>query len=964
MVKLPIKISSCVFKFEDYQIIQYTDLVITANIALIQKRNNMRSICLLWCLVWIPTLSYSTIIIKGNQESGQSTFTFPIDIIKEDSSAYLLYTAAGNHQPGTANHFSIACIDQTTGLCTPLTPEKVTLNITESNQDNPLYDNSYKDLTVMHIAGESLPVVLTKNNLNQVFMYESTFPSNISILQSSPINDAHATPTAALNLSLLSTDNNGHIITCTTPASGVFGDEGSGIALIVRGFKTENEVQLRAFQQINAVTGNATLPATAFPIDRASQFFTFGNNPLVTITPTVFWWDDILKRWYIGIAGTGNSDANSGIRTVAIARLSGHQLIIDELVPESAFDGTNNDLLIGKKGSTQQAAVADIITMHTSKNTAYLIVRGNQNTSSDMQAIKLVQSNDATVHGKVADKNSTLQDIFAPTVGSIAVYQKTVTPDPATAPSHLPSITDPATIPGGGILLQGVISSMKAVGDTLYVSTSQSSDPDLNGVYQTTAIIEPNNGNIVGWTAWQPVILQETAIAFATVNRKTGTFNMLVNDSQGQPTTVLQTEWLQAKNSSLATLNDFLQENQTSFLQKSVYVPASTPGVSAGALNLFLYKEKVIISFLTHTTTDNLQKQTNPSAFADVQTINNSTSSITFNANTIYIQKDELTAIGIPTCSCVAYTSSTDDAWLVFGGTDGIALLGTTEGKGWSLSQGIGDNFSNLPATCTTLHTKKLKNIQQICAVDGFLFILTDTQLLRMPVDPNILFNTPTSIIADRSTQPFQDVQSFTTILASGHLILLGSTNGLWCNIPGSNSTTLDNSNDWQQIVLPESGPCVQELGVISKTGYQGDVTNNQGGILYIYNKDVSAKTGRIHRVYISPAASANVEQDSIQLFNERRLEEVPSHMLDIGTLCEVVKNIGNTFFCLKNTANIPLASMSTIAPATADGHNPYIGLTKWIIPLFLNAPVAGFYLIAGHGGILIADSQQLYVNQ
>ncbi|RTL04305.1 hypothetical protein EKK58_10880 [Candidatus Dependentiae bacterium] len=925
------------------------------------------SLWLLWCFILMPGSSNSIILIKSNQESTLSTFNFPVEKIKEDSNAYLLYTAAGAHQAGTAKNFSIACIDQTTGICTPLTPEKVTLNITQSNQDNPLYDNTYKDFAVMHIAGDSLPVVLTQNNnLNQVFMYESTFPSNISILQSSIINDAHAIPTAALNLSLLSTDNNGHIITCTTPNSGVFGDRGSGIALIVRGFKTENDVQVRAFQQINALTGNAADPAIAFPVDRTSQFFTFNNNSLIAITPTVFWWDDILQRWYIGITGTGNTSANDGIRTVCMARLSGHQLIIDELLPESAFNGTNNDLLIGKKGSNQQANVTDIITMHTSKNTAYLIVRGNQNTSNDIQAIKLVQSNDPTLHGKVADKNSSSQDLFAPTVGNIPVYQKTITPDPATTPSHLPTSTDPATVPGGGILLQGVVTSMKAVGDTLYVSTSNSNTAELNGMYQTTAIVEPVKGNIVGWTSWQPVLLQHTNVIFATVNRKTGNVNLLVNDSQGQPNTVLQTQWLQAKNNncSIAPLNDLLQENKTSVLQKTVYIPATTPGINAGSLSMFLYQDKIIISFLTHTTADGIQEQTPSTAFTDVQNITNGTSNITFNANTLSIKKDELTTLGFPTCSCIAYSSPTNDAWFVVGGTDGIALLATPQGKGWSLTQGIGDNFSNLPATYTTLHTKKVKNVEQLCAVDGFLFILTDQQLLRMPLDPNILFNAPITIIADCSTQPFQYVQGFTNMLASGPLMLLGTTNGLWCNAPGSNSSTLDDTTQWEEIVLPESGPCMQDFTVVSKTGYQGDATNFQGGMVYVYSKDISAKAGRVHRLYLSPTAGTLVQQNDIQVFNDQRVEQVPSHLLDIGAACQATKNIGNTFFCLKNNTNIALATLAIIAPTNADGHNPYIGLTKWLIPLLLNSPVTGFYSIAGHGGILITDSQQLYVNQ
>lgn len=928
----------------------------------------MRSICLLFlgCIVIHSSLS-GTAIIKGNDESNQTTFTFPVHKIVEDSTAYLLYAIAAVHQPDAAKEFAISCIDQTSSLCIPLTPKTVTLNITESNQPNPLYDNAFTNLAVMHVGGESLPVVLTQNNLNQLFMFESTFPGHISILQSAILNDAHLVPTPALQLSLLATDNNGHIFTCTTPVSGIFGDDGSGIAVVVRGFKKENDVQVRAFQQINAITGNAADPAIALPFDRASPFLTFGNNALVSLTPTVLWWDNALQRLYIGISGTGGTTTDDGVRAIAIGRFSGHQLLIEEFVPTSAFDGTNNDLLIGKKGSNQTTNIADIITMHTSGKTAYLIVRGAGNTSTDIQIIPLVQSDDATVHGKVADKNSPSQDIFALGVGDIKIYQKTVTPVPATAPSQLPTLVDPATIPGGGIVLQGIITHMKTVGDTLYVSTSNSSTPELNGMYQTTAIIESSNGRIVGWTEWQPVLLPNTPTSFATINRKTGTLNLLVQDNEGTSNTILQTQWKPAtkNNSSLAPLNDFLQiASNGELLQKYIYFPAKTPGITAGSCGMFLYQKSLALSFITHTTADNIQRQTTQTEFTNTQTIFNDTQTITFNANSLFIIKDELDLIGIPTCACVAYATTTNDAWFVVGGTQGVALMSTPTGKGWPLAQGIGDNFVNVPANYTTINTLAIKNILQVTCVNGFLFILTDTQLMRLPLDPTTLLQAPLTTIADIEKGPFGNVQTFTTLLTSGPIALLGSTNGLWTTMPGSTVSTLDNANNWLYILLPESAIAIQELSIITKTGYEGDSTNNQGATIYVYSKDQTAKTGRVNRLYCAPTPNGVAEENTIKVFNDRRLEKIPSHALDLGTNYETVQSNGNSFFSLKNNSGIPIATLSIQAPETTDGHNPYIGLTQWTIPSLLRSPIAGFHTIAGHGSLIIADSQQLYVNQ
>ncbi|HTM05765.1 MAG TPA: hypothetical protein VL201_00835 [Patescibacteria group bacterium] len=928
----------------------------------------MRSISVLvLCLSVFYVPVHSIIIVKGNNQSGGATFAFPVKKIVEDSVSYLLYTAAETHTVGAAKEFALACVDQTTGICTPLAAELVTLNILEHNQPNPLYDNAFKDIAVMHLAGESLPVVLTQDNLNQLFMFESTFPSNISILQSAILNDAHLVPTPALSLSLLATDNNGHILTCTTPASGNFGDEGSGIALVVRGFKKENDTQVRAFQQVNAITGRVEDPPIAVPFDRTAPFLAFEDNPLVSLMPTSFWWDDALQRLYIGIAGTGPAGASAGIRAIAVARLSGHQLFVEEFVPQTAFDGNNNDLLIGKKGSNQAVAVVDLVTMHTSGKTAYLIVRGSGNTSNDIQVIPLVQSNDPALHGKAADKNSLSEDIFVPGGGNMLTYQKTVTPIPATTPEQLATQADPMTVPGGGIVLQGAVTSMKTVGDTLYATIDNDTAPELNGLYQTTAIIESNNGKIVGWTEWQPVLLPNAITHFGVINRKTGTINMLIEDNNETANVLLQTQWQPStkNNSTVAPLNDFLQiASDSNIVQKFLYFPAKTPGILAGSCGVFLYQKSVALSFITHTVVNGIQRQTTAAEFASTQILTNDIESTTFDANTLFIKKDKLADIGIPTCACIAYATTTDDAWFVVGGTQGVALFSTSTGDGWSLDAGIGNNFVNLPGDYTTVHTRAIQNVQNISCVDGFLFILTDRTLMRLSLSPQTLLQAPLTTIAEIQEAPFSNLQSFTTLLTAAPVALLGTTEGLWINIPDSNITSLNNKNSWHRVLLPESGVSIEEFSVINKTGYIGDSTNNQGSTVYVYSKDQATKIGRINRLYCAPTQHDIVENNTIQLFNDRRLEKISSHILDLGIPFQKVQYNGNSFFSVNNKNGLPIATFSIAAPETADGHNPYLGLTQWVIPFLLHAPVAGFHTVAGHGSMIIADSQQLYVNQ
>lgn len=932
-------------------------------------------------LIFLPLKIQTTITVQGNNEDPQKTFAFPVGSVAVDTIANTTYYAADItvDKAGVAKEFALSSFNQQTNILTPITPQTTTINITQQNQPNPLYDAGFSALAVMNIGGDSLPVVLTKDQPNQVFMFETVSSTNSSILLSTPINDAHATPTPASALSLLATDNNGHIFTCTTPQSAPFGATGSGVAVIVRGFKQENEVQVRAFQQVDATTGNINNPPIALALDVTSALVTMNNIPLNSITPTFLYWDSTLQCFYLGLNATSGAASNAGLLSVVVGYMSGHKLTLVPLVASSAFDGTNNDLLIGAQTANQTINIANIATMHTSGNSSYLMLLGNGTASTNLQIFPLIQSNNPTTQGTIASKNATEQNVFVAGAGAIPIYQNTLILEQATTPADLPLLTDPLLNIGGGINLPGQISSMYTVGDSLYVTIKNSSDPLLNGLYQTNAIIENTNGAIVGWTQWKPVIQLDTNVIFTSLNRTTNLLTLLVTDSTDIANTILYTQWITAtnNNSTLAPLSDFLNlYNITNhnIMQTTAFIPAQTPSIASGSVVLFLEEQAVILSLITQTTPTGLEKQLRTADFAAVQMFTNSTISSTPDANTMVIEGSEIGTLGIPTCACIAYNSSTNDGWLVVGGTQGCIIFCTPTGKGWPLDSGIGNQFANIPIGYTSHIFLPIQNIQKVAATDGFLYILTNDTLYRAPLQPALLNtnDTPLTLVVTTQHPSFGNNElHFTTMLVSGPLVLLGTTSGLFANAPTTAIQTVTPTDNWQAITLPESAMSVKDILWISSSGYEGDCTNNQGSDVYVYTQDKANQYGRINRLYVLPTATA-VNGNTISVFDDRRVETVDSQFLDFGKTYNAVAFNGNSFFAGNNssaiqfnfnTVTIP-PTLSLAAPQTVNGHNPFLGLTQWTLPVALRTSIAGLNPITGHGGWLIADIQQLYINQ
>jgi hypothetical protein len=195
-------------------------------------------------------------------------FPFGVSFLKKGPKTDALYgTAHSNYAlQGKIKDSALFRFDGIT--VQPLTPEKVTINITNESQLNPLYDQGIRALGFIAPEQKDLPIVLSTADLKRVYAFENVDTG--SLLVSEILKDSQGNDTSLIQG--LSASIEGTVFTVTYPNQGQLGDAGTGIAAITRGYLDVNKQSQRIFTQIalNAAVNTAT---SSYPFDLSSPMF-------------------------------------------------------------------------------------------------------------------------------------------------------------------------------------------------------------------------------------------------------------------------------------------------------------------------------------------------------------------------------------------------------------------------------------------------------------------------------------------------------------------------------------------------------------------------------------------------------------------------------------------------------------------------------------------------------------------
>ncbi len=569
------------------------------------------------------------ILIKGDIDSATASFSFALGPHVFSQARGFLYVTAGEEK--TDNEFAVSLAGSNTDRFFALAEPIVTLN-GEKDQPNPITGAAIDHIDLMG----DLPFVVKKNDADKVFYFSRVSPvvneeipqeesadsaskdaeekssasdkneenneSHGTRLVESPVaNDAKGDPTTGI-IGIVGGEIDGNMrnfYAVVKPSVGVFGDDGSGVAVgqfayggkqeeeselldalkaetkqrggkIVPFEQTEEELALETITFFDA--SNGTFDGNkAAPLDRTSDSLAI-SSALASIAddPIKPLFVETLKTLYVPLRVTAGA---GGARGIALGRIEGTTLDFKPIAPDSAFGADN---IVGS--STPGATVSMLAIRATFTSTAlpYIIVVGGVGSpaavSKKVFALPIVNEKEKAELGVIAKKDQT--PIFTPG-GEPNGFR-----EPAVTVADMPDPTDAAAMVGGGDA-PGVVTDIVVATDAVFVSVKDSMGRDA-GLFYSQALFD-DLGRIRVWTDWQRVGGPDSAsdMQGLAYDRLRIDFWFLPLDGTDPSKTVFRTRWDLAedeKNTALGMTLSSLFSEVSSGIQDLKSYPEHTQG--------------------------------------------------------------------------------------------------------------------------------------------------------------------------------------------------------------------------------------------------------------------------------------------------------------------------------------------------------------------------------------------------
>lgn len=468
---------------------------------------------------------YSLVILNGN---GQSPQTFNQQVLSKvfdraTGTFYVgLFAGAGNYAVSKINRSGI---QSTAHAFTPIATNQAITNL------------SVMSLGLSTTIGNTMPTIvgaIQSKIPTRVFAMNtsgSQFVQSDQLLDASGFLGQNGQATSGIVPDAIAA-NSRVIFVPVAPSLGMFGTEGSGIAVVnINKAINLSTPTLTSLVQTSAVPGDPGIKAVELDIT-TPQVKIQDNATSINPDDVDLFWDDPLQRLYVGLSVVSGSNVGDGAKSVVVGRESNGVLQFANIAPDSTFTAGDNHFIVGvvnaDLGSTQTVSASTVRVMHTSTGPSYLIVNGGNGgvdcgstftftftstagnqVGNEIFAIPLVDDpTNPLTNGTEADKNSALV-IKDQNLGTF----KFITP--ATSAAGLTLDTDEAARVGGCPFPLNpplCISDMVVVGDTVYASSNvPQSALEESGIFYSQAIFD-NVGKIARWTPWAKRVFPFAAI--------------------------------------------------------------------------------------------------------------------------------------------------------------------------------------------------------------------------------------------------------------------------------------------------------------------------------------------------------------------------------------------------------------------------------------------------------------------
>jgi len=855
--------------------------------------------------------AFPALLIKGDIDSTTESFSFKLGPhILAQTNGVFFATAA---EEKADNEFAVSLAgpdnDHFFALAVPI----VTLN-NIPNQPNPLTGAAIDHLDLMGI----LPLVVKKNDADKVFYFSRLRPasqeeipqeeSDVSkeaskkkkdtskkieeaedngtrIIESPIANDANGDPTQGIlgivGGAILGKKRKFYAV--VQPKGGVFGDDGSGVA-VGQFFHTgenaeeestdkkteakdkkgtkEKEEKKKLKEELDeeitffdAVTGTFNGNKAA-PLDRTSDALGL-SNPLTSIKddPIKPLFIETLKTLYVPLqvtAGVG------GARGIALGRTHARKVTFKAIAPDSAFGADN---IVGSNVSGTDVSLFAVRATMTSTALPYIIVVGGVGSpvavSKSVFALPIVNKKEENQLGVIAKKDQT--PIYTPG-GNPNLFG-----EPAVTEADMPSPTDAAALVGGGDA-PGVVTDIVVATDAVFISVKDAMGVD-GGLFYSQALFD-DLGRIRAWTAWQrvggPDAAQDTQ-GFA-YDRFRVNFWFMPLDGTDPSKTVFRTCWdtVDDENNTVLSMTlTNLFSDVASGIQDLKSYPEDNQGFSQQAtkklsLSVATGNNQVV---LVETGNDRDGDFGPTTDFSSTYTSTDGTlTSFAAGVQVLSISGGVLEDIG----PIVASTVVTDGTygWLVVAGSGGMAVLADDDGNGWPVAGPVGleNGFSGLSDSMSFKPLGTRTTIFKLVSEEDKLFVITPSSLDRITLSASVIKNTPSDNGTELAASGVESAlntfltdvmisKDFALLAASGQLLRIGSGKDI-------RTVTSQEDAEWQEVELPYSVGGTSRI--ISIGTFPGETSLVDEGNIYIINVSPSNNQARIYRFVINGTDASN----------------------------------------------------------------------------------------------------------
>lgn len=889
---------------------------------------------------------HGAILMRGDKDAPEGqTFSFAVN--------KNIFSVTGNFYESaneilTANQeFTLSRLVRGAIAFMPLMPELVIFN-GSPDRENPLFGDKIIALGMLQtedgFSMRDMPVVVGESRPSTVYLFENINQFDSTIIVSS--QDVHdASGAVSSGIVDLTTNNDAHVFAAVKPNNGEFGQENSGIALLIRGIAdiTQNGETKKAqlFGEVNANTG-AIFPEQALRLDPTSPELFIGN-PLANIVQNqvAMHWDNVLKRLYIALQVTANNGATDGARAVVSAKFIEHGAItLEEVVPNTVFTPGNTTNIIGAIGAEEQISIHALSTMYTSTALNYLIVVGNNGTpvttTHSVFALPLVNSGDA--QGMIAAKNAQPVDVFKD--ANVPRLTSRIITQPATTPDEMTHATDTAAQVGGGPLNTGPIINIIVRDDTVFAFVGENTP----GVYSSQAIFDAS-GKIIAWTQWQRAAGTTDTIFGAALNAYDGNFILASGTTADTVNIIEKTVWSDGSPESLQPLttilnNTFAADSGVQGMQ--TFLP-NTPGLNNIALLIAGGVGTIVVAQTGILNANNIIIPTAGTDFNNSMEFDNGIITTNVNATTVIISGGALTNVGPITALEIGTT--TTNGWLFVGGSNGLAILAQENGTGWNPATQLSNNLTGLVSGMRFSIIGNYSFVKKLIHDGDFLYVIAHDRVDRINLTTsNFGTNTldVTTLISNEKgglSAVALAKEEFLDGIFSQALGIIATTNNLLRVGDNKDIRTITNETDanWTDIAIGENAGPPTALYTVTTTNRAQDITKNQGGHLYVLTADAGLNQSRINRFAVQPLnAAQTLNSNTIQAFNDLFVKNIPSFLLSFGEFRSNFATDGALYFATRNQ-NIIVPPIALLTPANPEPRVGVSGIGDRSTPVMIN---------------------------